>query len=767
MTVVGRGHGRFSLERLLAPRSVLLLGQETPEGAIVAANLRTGRFAGRLMAIGADLPGFETYADIDALPEAPDLAVIACRGEAAGEALERLAARGTRAGVAITWIPDLAARAQAAGVRVLGSSSFGIAVPRLGLNASVAHMAPPPGRVALLTQSASLARAVLDWAGPNGVGFSHIVGVGGSADLGFSLALDWLSRDAGTGLILMDVRRIRDRRAFISAARAASRLRPVVAIRPGGRLLDPTGRADAVFAAALNRAGVFVVRQLEEFLAAAETLNRSRAARADGLAIVTNAIGPGRLAADAALEAGLKLAILPPEAQSALSATLPADLVYGLVYAGSAAPTHVAEIAAMLSAVPEVGGVLVLLAPTGVADAAATEALIAAASASRLPILACVMGETSGMAHRRRLAEAGIPAFATPEQAVRAFAHLLRDREARIAAQELPTRRTLDVVPDHARVAAVLGAARAAGRAELTAAEAAQVLAAYDLPAGPGTEACVPARLSVHDDPMFGPAIALAVAGGPAAYGLPPLNLALSHALARRAGVPEADQEAVCRLLVRLSQLLVDEPELGEMAMTLWLGACSAVHAAARIVLRPAGERAVLAILPYPEHLAGRYVAAGRDFVVRPIRPEDAEAHAAMIRRLPPEDLRYRFFSALREVSPEQMARLTQIDYDREMAFVAVRMSDQATVGVARLVREVDGPRGEFAIVVEPSVKGTGLATHLMRRLMDWAREQGLAEMTGTILAENHPMIGFARHLGFSIHRVPEEADLVEAVLQL
>ena len=124
-----------------------------------------------------------------------------------------------------------------------------------------------------------MCRAVLDWAQPNGVGFSHIVGVGGNADIGFAIVLDWLSRDPGTGAILLDIRRLKNRRAFVSAARAAARLRPVVAMRPGTLLDDPGGAAEMAFEAALRRAGVLCVTQLEDLLAAAETLSRARPAR--------------------------------------------------------------------------------------------------------------------------------------------------------------------------------------------------------------------------------------------------------------------------------------------------------------------------------------------------------------------------------------------------------------------------------------------------------------------------------------------------------
>ena len=106
----------------------------------------------------------------------------------------------------------------------------------------------------------------------------------------------------------------------------------------------------------------------------------------------------------------------------------------------------------------------------------------------------------------------------------------------------------------------------------------------------------------------------------------------------------------------------------------------------------------------------------------------------------------------MRELSPEQMARLTQIDYDREMAFVAVREATGETVGVARLVCE-DEQSGEFAVIVQADMKGRGVARHLMQRLIDWARRRGLREVVGQVLADNAPMLAFVRHLGFRVQR--------------
>ncbi|WP_048861338.1 GNAT family N-acetyltransferase, partial [Acidisphaera rubrifaciens] len=195
----------------------------------------------------------------------------------------------------------------------------------------------------------------------------------------------------------------------------------------------------------------------------------------------------------------------------------------------------------------------------------------------------------------------------------------------------------------------------------------------------------------------------------------------------------------------------------------------------AAVTLRPAGDRASrLAIAPYPAELEAPWTpAGGPPLLIRPIRPEDAEAHGAFFARLSPEDVRYRFFTAVRELSADMMVRLTQVDYDREMAFVAVRPPQAGdaeggdTVGVARLVCEADCRSAEFAVIVQPDMKGRGLASHLMRRLFDWARRRGIAEIVGQVLADNAPMLAFVRRLGFSVHRMPGEEDVMEVRLAL
>jgi acetyltransferase len=824
--------GRFDPACLFRPRSVAVIGADSAAGAQVVANLGLSGYQGAVQAVR----------DAAQLVGTPQLAVLAVAPDQVGLSMTLLAEHNCFAAVVTGGADDLAAHVARTGVRVLGPHSFGIAVPALKLNASRAHIAPPAGRLGLISQSSALTRAVIDWAGPNGVGFSHVVGLGGNADIGFALTLDWLSRDGGTGAILLDIRRIKNHRLFLSAARAAAKLRPVVAIRAGLRLLDEDGSADLRFEAALRRAGVLSVHRLEDLLSAAETLTRARPARCDALAIISNAIGPGRLAADSVLREGLCL--------------IPDDVPdHGVVCVASA---DLARTAFEFAARPEIGGVLVVHAPFGPEDEATVESLCHPPQDLRAPVLVCAMGETTGAIHRGVLARAGLPVFATPDQAVRGFEDLVRDRRNREAARELPSSKVLTLEPEREWVARRFAEARAAGRLAFAQDEALAILGAYGIPTVPTRFAASPAdagvaadllgypavvklrdraapadrlagslafdlhdaehieaaarllsvrgvrhggtgelvvqlhagrgrevAIRVSDDATFGPTILFGAGGtssNPAdlAVDLPPLNLALANGLIRRCRTgamlgkplrdrPPANSDAVAQVLVRISQLIVDFPEIGALDVpSMFVDSTGAVAADGWLRLRGPQEASPrLAIAPYPVELVEHSVLGGEAMTIRPIRPEDAQAHTAFFARLSPQDIRYRFFSAMRALSPEQTARLTQIDYDREMAFIAVRDTTGETVGVARLACDVDMRSGEFAVIVQADMKGRGLATLLVRRLIDWGRAQGLREVEGQILADNQPMLAFIRHLGFTVRRMADDPEVMQAILAL
>jgi len=868
------GFRGFRDRALFRPNSVILVGDPcVPEAAILAQNLAAGGFHGRLFSLGLDAPGLEPVCDIASLPIAPDLAVFALPPSALGAAMAALAERGCTAGVVAGAAPDLGAITARTGLRALGPFSFGVAVPAIGLNATLSRVPPRAGKLALVGQSSALTRSVLDWADAEAVGFSHVIGIGGNATTGFAVSLDWLARDAATGAVLLELRRVRDRRAVISAARAVARTRPVVALRAGGRLADPSGVGDAVMAAALRRAGVLRVGGLGDLLGAAETLARARlrpgTLTGDRVAIVANALGPALLAADAVLACGLRLAPLSQETLGAIDLRWPARPAGNPLVVEAADPTILGEAAAMLATVPEADIVVALHAPTATgADAIAAATLAAAAKAGRgrlTPLLLGWAGGAAAAAERAALSEAGLAVFETPEAAVRGAAHLAEDRRNRAAAAELPARDVLDLTVDRPAVRRIFARVRAAGRLALDEEEALAVLAAYGIPAVPGRAAAsaddaaiaagmlgfpvvlkilspdithksevggvtlglgtaaavrdaaiamqrrvaarrpdarldgflvqrqagrgIELRLRLGDEAMFGPWIGFGEGGtaadlaGDAAFELPPLNLALAQGLIGRSRMaalldgfrerPAANRPAVAETLVRLSQLAIDWPEIASLVINpLFADAHGVLAVDAECQLRPPGELGLTAIAPYPAELARPFTTrAGSTLLVRPIRPEDATAHAALFARLPAEDIRFRFFSPLKELPPVLTARLTQIDYDREMAFVALlRAADgsETAEGVSRLIRSPgDAEEAEFAVIVSAEMKGQGLARHLMQRLFDWGASVGVRRVVGQVLADNAPMLAFVRALGFAVRRSTTDDDIMEAVLDL
>ncbi|WP_102959422.1 bifunctional acetate--CoA ligase family protein/GNAT family N-acetyltransferase [Mangrovicella endophytica] len=286
----------------------------------------------------------------------------------------------------------------------------------------------------------------------------------------------------------------------------------------------------------------------------------------------------------------------------------------------------------------------------------------------------------------------------------------------------------------------------------------------------------------IGEDRIFGPII-LFGQGGTAveviadrAIGLPPLNLLLARDMIGRTRIakllhgyrdrPAADLDAVATTLVKLSQMLADHPEIAELDINPLLADENGVIALdARVVVRPApaGQRSRFAIQPYPDELAGTIRLRNGDAIwLRPIRPEDEASLIEMLEQSEPEDLRLRFFAAMKRIGHAFAARLTQIDYSREMAFVA-RAADgpqHPILGVARLIVDPDGELAEFGIMVRSDQKGRGLGYCLMQRILTYARERGIRRVYGEVLAENTTMLAMSEELGFVRSSVPGDPGL-------
>ncbi|RIK34775.1 MAG: GNAT family N-acetyltransferase, partial [Chloroflexi bacterium] len=387
------------------------------------------------------------------------------------------------------------AAARSHGVRLLGPNCVGLMVPGIGLNASFAHTQPLPGNIAFVTQSGALATVVLDWAKADGIGFSSFISLGNSVDVDFGDVLEYLGRDPATQAILLYIESIRDAPKFLRAAQRAARSKPIIAVKAGRvsegaqAAFSHTGAlagADDVFDAALRRAGILRVDTIEDLFNAVATLARTRPLQGVRLVIFTNGGGPGVMATDALVLRGGQLASLGPETLQRLDSFLPANWSRGnpVDIIGDALPLRYVQTLQALLDDPGADAVLFIHSPSAIVPSYEIALELAPAiQAARRNVLTCWLGRESTAAARRICAEAGIPAYDSPEDAVDAFLQMVHYRraQAQLLEERLPTG---PVVPraraEQAR--AVVQAALDAGREILTEPEAKQVLAAYGIP---------------------------------------------------------------------------------------------------------------------------------------------------------------------------------------------------------------------------------------------------------------------------------------------
>ena len=894
------------LDSLLQPRSVAVIGASDRPGSVGATvwrNLRQGGFEGALYAVNrkhATVDGVKAWDSVAALPQTPELALICTPPAGVAALIRQLGARGTRAAIVMTAGLTAAQKgavltaARKHVLRILGPNCLGLLAPHHGLNASFAQLPAAPGTLAFVSQSGALATAMLDWAQPRGVGFSQVISLGEHADVDFGDLLDYLGSDAHTQAILLYIESIQAPRKFMSAARAAARNKPVIVVKTGRSLHGQKAAAshtgalagsDIVFDAAIRRAGMLRVDTLQDLFTAAVTLARLRTAPVRGLSdeqlatmdhltLVTNGGGAGVLAADAAAQAGVELAVLSPATLQALHAVLPATWSRANpvdIIGDAPAARYVAALKTLLDDTTT-GTVLFMHAPTAIVPSAeiaqALLPLVQAAPAQLQRLLACWMGDPSVRAARTAFQDAGIPCYDTPEEAVRAFAMLRNYRHNQALLLEAPPAAGTPPVADLQQVRDVIARVLAAGREWLTEPEAKAVLQACGIPvvatlvtATSAHEAVAAARslgypvalkilspqithksdvggvtldieddaglraaaaamlarvvlhqpgaevtgftvqrmvrrpraleliVGAHVDPLFGPVI-LFGQGGTAvevvadrAVALPPLNAPLARALvagtrvarllAGWRDVPAADMDAIVATLCSMSALLEAVPEITELDINPLLADAAgvlALDARIRVSARAPGGGAAFAIRPYPMELVQTMAWRDGTVVLRPIRPEDEARHLEFLGRLDPVDIRMRVFYSRQSIERSELARLTQIDYEREMAFVATApgpTGEEETLGVARAVADPDNISAEFGIVVRSDLKGSGLGSLLLDKLFNYLRQRGTQRVQATVLKENTRMLTMMRAMGFEADDAQPDDDTLAVTLAL
>lgn len=508
-----------NLQALLRPASVALIGASASRGsigAIVLENIVQGGFPGKVYAVnphGIDHAGVTGARSIEALPEAPDLAIVMTPAETVPGIIAELGKLGTKCAVVIsagvTSSNGLRQRMLDAAkphlLRIVGPNCLGIAAPHASLNATFARTTARRGRLGLISQSGALVTAMLDWADSRGIGFSGIVSVGDMADVDIGDLVDLFAVDPATDAILLYVEAVSDAAKFLSAARAAALAKPVIAIKVG-RSADGAKAAFShtgalagsydVYRAAFERAGIVMVDTLTELFDAAQILCQRRRVRGERLGIVTNGGGAGILAVDALGASKARLATPAPETLTLLDKALPPGWSHGnpVDVLGDAGPERYhAAVGAMLRD-KNVDAVLVLNCPTAAADplemaTAVIEEVTAARTAHvDKPVLACWLGDANAGAVGSAMADAALPLYSVPDDAIRGFGYLLAARRAHDALTDAPVR-TRDPVRDVGAARAIIVQARAEGRTLLGEVEAKTLLAAYGV-------STVPTRLA-------------------------------------------------------------------------------------------------------------------------------------------------------------------------------------------------------------------------------------------------------------------------------
>ncbi|MEI6984664.1 MAG: bifunctional acetate--CoA ligase family protein/GNAT family N-acetyltransferase [Rhodospirillaceae bacterium] len=295
--------------------------------------------------------------------------------------------------------------------------------------------------------------------------------------------------------------------------------------------------------------------------------------------------------------------------------------------------------------------------------------------------------------------------------------------------------------------------------------------------------------IGMSEDRLFGPVIRFGQNDpggetlGDAALALPPLNMNLARDLMARTRVGRlmcgyrgrraVDLDAVAMTLIKVSQLIVDVPEIAELEIEPLFATRSgmlALSARIRVASPLLPGTARLAIQPYPKQLEERTVLRdGTSVLIRPIRPEDEPALHDMIAKMSAEDLRLRFFAPTRRLSHQTAARMTQIDYDREMAFVLITQDrpDTEILGVIHLIADPDLRRAEFAPMIRSNLTNKGLGTLLMRKIITFARTRSIREVYAEVLRDNQGMIKLAQKHGFTRHDSPDEPGVLEVTLPL
>jgi len=871
---------QYNLDKIFNPKAVAVIGATDTyltAGRAVMTNLIDGKFKGPIFPIHphkTEILGIKAYTSLEDVHEPIDLAVICTAIKVVPDIIEDcirheiggaviLSAGGKETGSEGAALEErIKELTRNSGLRLIGPNCIGITSASSNLNASFMRSMPRPGNLAFIAQSGAICSIILDYAAQENIGFSHFISIGSTIDVDFGDLIDYLGNDVNVSSILLYIEGLTRQRKFMSAARAVSRIKPIIVLKSGRSSAGAraaqshTGSMageDAFYEAAFKRAGIVRVNILEDLFGCAELLSKQKPPQGPNLAIITLAGGLGVMAADYLSDYGLEPVKLEPETMDRLNQILPPFWSHDnpVDITGAANLQGFQGSIDICSEADEIDAVLVIYTPSGLFSSEDFAQCVAEVMAKRKsPVFAVMPGGLDIEKGRHYLNEKGIPTFPTPEGAIRAFWFLYTYHRNLTMLQEVPRELSSPMQIKTSEAGALIQDVMDEGRLLMTEYESKMLLNAYGIPTNQTRlaytidRAVIEARrldypvvakinsqtishksdaggikldlrnadevidayldiessvraydskahfggvtiqqmikgkgyeviLGSKQDDSFGPILLFGMGGimteiiKDRAVGLPPLNRLLArrmieetkvyHLLKGYRGQAPANLELLEEIMVRLSQLVTDFPEISELDINpLFLVDDRAYALDARVVLKSSEKRAPLhlVISPYPTHFENEVRSkSGHPFFIRPIRPEDAPLLVDLVEGLSERSLFQRFKGDLEGIEPDIIARLTQIDYDRGLALVAL---DQAVdkkymVGVARYLGDPDGREAEASIVVRDEWQGRSIGAMLFEQMLRAAKLQGYEKIWGYALRENQGMIELAERTGARI----------------
>lgn len=670
--------------------------------------------------------------------------------------------------------------------RIIGVNSSGVISPQIQLNLSTHPQLPAAGKIAFFSQSGAVFGTILGFAKELDIGFSHIASIGSLIDIDFGDMIDFVGNDPKVEAILLYLENIRNVKKFISACRSVSRIKPIIVIKSGRhpriheimqrRVFAKIG-AGPVYESAFRRAGIISVNDLKELLLAGRSLSRRNIPTGDRLGIITNSGGLAIFTADSLLFSQIEPTPLSKKLIDDLRQIIPHKLIQNPIDVGGTSNTETfAEVIRTCLVSREFDAMIILAAAHQTLEPHRLIKLVQKDLESNF----CSVTYTwiNARAKDRRiaipLARKGIYIYFSVPVALNAYIYSRRYRHKLNQLTALTPRFQQSYKIQHFNTGDFIAPYFKNEITQLPDIPTLKLLQAYGLNPTTAESQLMERRLLLKigtaTDSEFGPYLYLGLDGIAAeiepnlSIMLPPLNPFLAQVMITRSPIAGALRkrgpklnEALAIILLRLAAIITDSPDIQNIELFLKENKAENFDLeTGHILIKKSKSIAPrhLVIAPYPnEYEFNDRLKDGRQVLIRPIRPEDEDLHHELFKSLSRQTNYFRFFSYRRHLTHEQAARFTQIDYDREMAIIALieENGQERSIGVNRLTYQARNDQHEFAIVVADRFQGTGVGRILMRRLLEIARDRKINQIIGIVLAENLKMIKFCRAFGFEI----------------